>query len=71
MTTKMEQETIVRWDQEDREGEPQGWTATAEADAIRFRRVKDGRVVRRRTGYPGEFRRVQPVSGDRTLVSTG
>ena len=100
MTTRPEQETIIRWDQDDREatlytanpaqarrwqrlgydvevtdrdrqGAPRGWTAVAEADAIRFRRVKAGRVVRRQTGHAGQFRRVQGVSGDQTRVSTG
>ena len=76
MTTRGEQETIVRWDREDQEahlytayegqakrwtklgyevtvsyrdrhGTPTGWEATAEKDAVRFRRVRDGQVIRR------------------------
>ena len=36
----------------DRHGNPTGWEATAEKDAVRFRRVRDGKVIRRKSG-PG------------------
>ncbi len=74
--TKAEQETIIRWDREDRsvemwtadqaearrwqklgydltiirrpgDGAPTGWRATGPASCIRFRRVANGRLVKR------------------------
>ena len=41
----------------DRHGAPTGWEATAETDAVRFRRVRDGKVIRRKGG------RGQPFGG--------
>jgi hypothetical protein len=75
--TKAEQETIIRWDQEERtahlwtayeaaarrwgrmgypvrvysrtmDGTPRSWSAEVPLDAIRWRRMQDGEVVRRR-----------------------
>ena len=77
--TKGEQETVVRWDREDRrvtmwtadptqarhwtrsgyavaavvgttDGRTTGWRAVGPAGCIRFRRVRDGVVVKRGTG---------------------
>jgi len=74
--TKSEQETIIRWDQEervahlwtayepdaerwvragypvtvyrrDKDGRPVSWAAEVPLDAIRWRRVEDGQVVKR------------------------
>jgi hypothetical protein len=76
---KSEQETIVRWDQEERvlhlytayapearkwerrgysvevcgrtaAGEPREWRARAPIDALRLRRLEEGKVVMRRRG---------------------
>ena len=92
MTTRAEQETIIQWDQEDREahlytafegqakrwtklgyevtvshrdrhGAPTGWEATAEKDAVRFRRVRNGKVIRRKSG------RGQPFGGQQHAES--
>jgi hypothetical protein len=81
MITKAEQETILRWDQEERvlhlypaypaaarrwerlgyavdvcgltrTGEPLGWRAQAPLEALRLRRLMDGKVARRPRG-PG------------------
>ena len=78
-TTKAEQETIIRWDQEERvlllytacpsearrwerlghsvevfgltqSGEPQGWQARAPLEALRLRKLIDGKVAARRRG---------------------
>src|SRR5439155_12240446 len=75
--TRAEQETIIRWDQEERVAHlwttygpqarqwtrlgypvqvfrrakswaPQNWAAPVLCDAIRFRRLKDGLIVRRK-----------------------
>jgi hypothetical protein len=75
--TKAEQETSIRWDQQervahlwtayepdaerwvrfgypvtvyrrDKDGRPVSWAAEVPVDAIRWRRVEDGRVVKRR-----------------------
>ncbi len=96
MTTRAEQETIVRWDQEgtevnlyttwepqarrwsrlgyevtvshrDRHGTPTGWEATAERDAVRFRRVRDGKVVRRQ-GH-GQGRQFRVAKHDQLVAS--
>lgn len=77
MTGKAEQETITRWDEEervadlytaylpqarqwerlgypvevsdlDRHGNPRGWKARVPKEAIRFRKVQAGQVVKRR-----------------------
>ncbi len=88
--TKAEQETIIRWDQEervaylytahqvqankwirlgypvdvfgrDKKGTPTGWTANVPVEAIRFRKVQDGAVVKRRGHGKGRlFKAVQP-----------
>jgi hypothetical protein len=79
MTTKAEQETVIRWDREDRtvqfytadaaqarrwaqlgydvrvvgtdpEGRPHGWTAVGPEGCVRFRRVREGAVVKRVNG---------------------
>ena len=94
MTTKAEQETIIRWDQEehvawlytahpaqarrwerlgypmevsdrDQRGSPTGWGAKVPVEAIRFRKVRDGAVVKRRTGGGRQFRAINCVSGRR------
>lgn len=96
MTTKAEQETIIRWDQEeqvahlytahqvqanqwirlgypvevsdrDQEGNPRGWTAKVPVEAIRFRKVQDGQVVKRR-GH-GKGRLFQAVEDDQLVGS--
>jgi len=75
--TKAEQETVIRWDQEERvahlwtsyepdartwqrsgyevqafersrDGEPQSWQTDVPLEAIRYRKVADGAVVKRR-----------------------
>src|SRR5687767_335246 len=90
--TKAEQETIIRWDQEERVlhfytayppearrwerlgyevevvdsrkcGEPRGWRADAPLDALRLRKLVDGRVQGRRRGRsfrPGSRRLAAP-----------
>jgi hypothetical protein len=79
MVTKAEQETVIRWDREDRTvqlytadaaqarrwtqlgydvrvhgtdraGRPHGWTATGPSGCVRFRRLKNGAVVKRVSG---------------------
>ena len=79
MTTKAEQETVIRWDREDRtvqlytadaaqarrwtrlgydvrvqgsdrDGRPHGWTATGPSGCVRFRRLRNGAVVKRVNG---------------------
>ncbi len=90
MTTKAEQETTIRWDQEeriahlytahqvqanrwirlgypvdvfgrDKDGTPTGWTANVPVEAIRFRKVQDGAVVKRRGHGKGRpFRAGEP-----------
>ena len=79
MTTKGEQETIIRWDQEKhvlhlytahppearkwarrgyavevcartQAGEPRGWRAQAPLEALRLRKLVDGKVAKRRRG---------------------
>ena len=96
MTTKSEQETIIRWDQEEKEahlytayegqarrwtklgydvrvshrdmnGASTGWEATAEKDAVRFRRVHQGKVVRRQ-GH-GRGRRFGGEKHDQLVAS--
>ena len=95
MTTKAEQATIIRWDQEDptatlytaypaqaqrweqlgyevevtdrdREGNPRSWTTHGPRDAIRFRKVRNGAVVRRRTGSGRQFRAINGASEPQT-----
>ena len=94
--TKAEQETIIRWDQEeqvahlytahqvqanqwirlgyavevfgrDKEGTPAGWTAKVPVEAIRFRKLRDGAVVKRR-GH-GKGRLFQAVEDDQLVGS--
>ena len=94
--TKAEQETIVRWGQEEqvahlwtaygpqarqwtrlgysvrvfattKSGHPQSWTARVPCGAIRFRRLKDGVIVRRqghRNGRVFGIRTDQQVETD-------
>ena len=79
MVTKAEQETVIRWDREnrtvqlytadaaqtrrwtklgydvrvqgtDRDGRPLGWTATGPSGCVRFRRLRNGAVVKRVNG---------------------
>ena len=95
MTTKAEQETIIRWDQEepvadlytahqvqankwirlgypvevfgrDQEGIPRGWRAKVPVEAIRFRKVQDGQVVKRR-GH-GKGRRFKAAQHDQMVA---
>ena len=47
----------------DRQGRVTGWGATAEVDAVRFRRVRDGKVIRRKGG------RGQPFGGQQHAKS--
>ena len=96
MTTRAEQETIIRWDEDekqahlytacgaqanrwakqgyevtvshrDRHGSPTGWETTAEKDAVRFRRVRQGKVVRRRGHCQG--RQFKAIPHDRLVAS--
>ena len=96
MTTKAEQETIIRWDQEepvadlytarqiqanqwirlgypvevsdrDQEGNPRGWTANVPMEAIRFRKLRDGAVVKRRGHGKGKL--FSPVRDDQLVAS--
>jgi hypothetical protein len=62
----------VRVYDRDRAGNPTGWEAMAEKDAVRFRRVRDGKVVRRRDhgrGRPfGAEKRDQLVASEAQLA---
>ena len=93
--TKAEQETIIRWDQEERvaylytacqvqannririgypieafgrdqNGTPRSWTANVPMGAIRFKKVQDGAVVKRR-GH-GKGRRFRAVEHDQLVA---
>lgn len=93
--TKPEQETVIRWDQEERiahlwtayptdarlwersgypvrvyrygkDGSPQSWAVEVPVEAIRFRKVRDGQVVRRRGHRKG---RVFGVRDDQFVAS--
>ena len=95
--TKAEQETTIRWDQEDHiadlytahpaqarrwakqgypievadrdeAGTPCAWRARVPKDAVRFRRVQDGKVVKRRTGVGRQFRAIDRASERRTAT---
>ena len=95
MTTKAEQETTIRWDQEeqvahlytahqvqanqwirlgypveafgrDQTGNPRGWRAKVPVEAIRFRKLQDGAVVKRR-GH-GKGRLFQAVEDDHLVA---
>ena len=92
---KTEQETIIRWDEDDQVadcytahaaqarrwekqgypvevadrdagGNPTGWRCSVPKAAIRFRRVRDGEVVRRKTGVGRQFRAIDRASERRT-----
>ena len=96
--TKAEQETIIRWDEEDQMadlytahpaqarrwskqgypvevqdrdagGTPRGWQCSVPKEAIRFRRVRDGQVVRRKTGGGRQFRAIDRASERRAAPS--
>ena len=89
--TKTEQETIIRWDQDDQVadlytayppqarrwakqgysvevsdrdagGNPRGWRCRVPKEAVRFRQVRDGQVVKRRTGAGRQFRAIDGAS---------
>ena len=47
-------------------GTPRGWWCSVPKEAIRFRRVKDGQVVKRRTGAGRQFRAINGASEGRT-----
>lgn len=93
--TKAEQETIIRWDQEERiahlwtayepdarrweeagypvrvfdyakDGTPRAWHAEVPVEAIRWRKVDDGGVVKRRGHGKG---RTFPARTDQLVVS--
>lgn len=95
VTSKAEQETIIRWDQEDPDadlytahpaqarrwakqgypvevvdcdgdGNDRGWRCRVPKDAVRFRRVQDGQVVKRRTGAGRQFRAIDGASEEPT-----
>ena len=84
MTSKAEQETIVRWDQEeqvaylytahraqmrqwkrlgyavevfhrDKNGTPTGWESKVPAEAVRFRPLVEGKLVKRRGHRKGKL----------------
>ena len=94
-TTRAEQETIIRWDQEDptallytahhvqarrwaklgypvevsdrdRTGNPRGWEAQVPKETVRFRRLEDGAVVKRRTGAGRPFHAIDGASERQT-----
>ena len=44
----------VRVQDRDQNGNPTGWEATAQKDAVRFRRIREGKVVRRRGHCKGK-----------------
>jgi hypothetical protein len=99
--TKSEQETVIRWDQEERiahlwtayepdaerwvragypvtvyrrdqDGRPVGWAAEVPLDAIRYRRVEDGQVMKRpghRKGRVFGRRRDQLIASEPETVS--
>ena len=96
--TKAEQETTIRWDEEeqiahlytavagqarrwtkqgypvevadrDAGGTPRGWWCSVPKEAIRFRRVRDGQVVKRRTGAGRQFRTIDGASEHRAAPS--
>ncbi len=96
--TKAEQETTIRWDEEDQmadlytahaaqarrwskqgypvevadrdaDGTPRGWQCSVPKAAIRFRRVRDGQVVKRRTGGGRQFRAIDGASEHRAAPS--
>jgi hypothetical protein len=95
-TTNAEQETVIRWDLEERvahlwtasavqarrwtrlgypvevhgrtrTGEPHTWSAQVPTDALRWRKVRAGRVVRRKSPSkvvgPRQFTGVEPTTG--------
>ncbi len=57
----------VRVDGQDREGRPTGWATQVPAEAIRYRRVQDGAVVKRR-GH-GKGRRFKAAEHDQLVAS--
>lgn len=65
----------VRVYDRDRAGNPTGWEAMAEKDAVRFRRVRDGKVVRRRghgRGRPfAAEKRDQLVAAETHIAAAG
>lgn len=104
--TKAEQETTIRWDEEeqiahlytavaaqarrwtkqgypvevadcDAGGTPRGWWCRVPKEAIRFRRVKDGAVVKRKPGPGRQFLAIngesehQTASGETSTSQTG
>ena len=56
----------VRVFDRDQQGRATGWGATAEVDAVRFRRVRDGKVVRRQGHRKG--RRFGAVQHDQLVA---
>ncbi len=95
MSTRAEEETICRWDEEervadlytaylpqarqwerlgypvevsdlDRQGNPRGWKARVPKEAIRFRKVQAGQVVKRR-GH-GKGRPFESVQHDQLVT---
>ena len=95
MNTKVEQETTIRWEQDERiahlytahaaqakrwerlgypvcvsgrdqRSTPRSWTANVPVEAIRFKKVQDGAVVKRR-GH-GKGRRFKAVEHDQLVT---
>ena len=53
----------------DADGNPRGWRCSVPKDAVRFRRVRDGQVVKRRTGGGRQFRAIDRPSERRAVPS--
>ena len=100
MTSKAEQETIYRWDQDERvahlytaalvvrrywermgydievvsfdaAGEPTGWQSTAPIEAIRLRRLVNGRIVKRAGGRGRPFQPSRPANRRSSSTEAG
>ena len=55
----------------DPRGTPRGWRCRVPKEAVRFRRVKDGAVVKRRTGAGRRFCAIDGASEERTASQVG
>ena len=53
---------------EDADGTPRGWRCRVPKEALRFRRVKDGAVVKRRTGAGRRFCAIDGASGGQAVA---
>ena len=55
----------------DTEGQPRSWTAYASVGAIRFRKVRDGAIIKRKGGIGRQFRAIDGAAEAPTALSTG